>query len=175
MNELDWFVNLRDTYNPECKIAFGGILAYHPYTGLRGPGWVRDFAAAYQNRHGTLPPVDAIMMDTYDWPAWRRDYYTDTRAMVDAIREVYGMDMEVWAREVGCLIGHQCALDSTDKLPKIALLFDRYAFFVSKDSDWSYTSLWGDGWVLTDLGEAYRDMKEYNHRWYLPFYQQGSD
>ena len=36
-------------------------------------------------------------------------------------------------------------------------------------------SEWGDGWALTDLGEAYRDMKQYNHRWYLPFYQQGSD
>jgi len=170
IDELKWFVDLRDTYNPACKIAFGGILAYHPSTGLSGPPWVHEFAAAYRAEYGQLPPVHAIMMDTYDWSPFGRDYYSDTRAMVDAIREVYGSGMEVWAREVGCLMSHQCALDSVPKVRRISLLLDRHAFFVSHDPAWSYTSLWDGGWQLTDLGEAYRDMPEL-HYFYLPLYR----
>jgi hypothetical protein len=160
VDELHWFVQLRDALNEECKIAFGGVLVWHPYTGHNAE-WVQEFYDAYQATYGTPPPVDAIAVDDYAFEQWYgRDWEQDTARMHDAIKATYGDDVQVWAREIGCLISHECALDSIYKLPRIIPYYDRYAWFVSSvqpGGDWEYTAAYVGG-EITDIGEAYRDM-----------------
>ena len=81
--------------------------------------------------------------------------------MVDAAHEVYGQDIEIWAREVGCLVNNACALESVNRLDKIVPMLDRWAFFISDGNSegWDYTSLYREG-ELTGLGKAYRDWVE---------------
>ena len=38
VDELRWFLDLRDSINPQCKIAFGGVLAWHWVTHNQGAG-----------------------------------------------------------------------------------------------------------------------------------------
>ena len=156
VDALRWFERIVHdpvTGNPDCQIAFGGVLVWHPSTGSN-LSWLAAFRNRYVQRYGEKPQIDAIVCDSYDWPG--RNWAADSQAFADEAHRVYG-DVEVWAREVGCLLSHECALDSVAKLGDVVDVFDRYAFFVSEGwgEGWGYTSLMYPNRTLTDVGDAY--------------------
>jgi len=119
--EARWYVEMRDEVNPDCKLAFGGILTFHP-----------------------------------SYPDWE----TVTAMSIAAVRDTYGPNVEIWAREIGSLMSHDKALESMDRLGDITKYYDRYAWFITQSSgDWDYTALWVDG-ELTDLGERYKEFEK---------------
>ena len=171
VSEARWYIQTRDEVNPDCKLAFGGILTFHPSCRpmIVAENWVPEFYDAYIAEYGEAPDVQAVVLDDYYWDFWYYmvglepdDWETVTIGAVSAIRETYGPGVEVWAREAGSLMSHENALKAMGKLDAVTPMYDRYAWFISRadsGSMWEYTALWVDG-ELTDLGERYRDYKQ---------------
>jgi len=167
--EARWYVEMRDEVNPDCKLAFGGILTFHPsYPGMFiARDWVPAFYDAYMDAYGEAPDIDALVFDDYYWKYWYYsvglapdDWETVTAMSIAAVRDTYGPNVEIWAREIGSLMSHDKALESMDRLGDITKYYDRYAWFITQSSgDWDYTALWVDG-ELTDLGERYKEFEK---------------
>ena len=155
VEEARWYIQKRDEVNPDCKLAFGGILTFHPSVGLIAADWAPRFVEAY----GEIPDVQAVVLDDYYWDYWHLIYGLSweeiTVLSVAAVKESFG-DVQVWDREIGCLMSHRCALDAVGMLSEITQHYDRWAWFISQGAGWDYTALWVDG-ELTDLGEMYAD------------------
>ena len=168
--ELFWFSNLRDLINPDCKLAFGGVLVTHPQRGVIAQNWAFAFADAYQAEYGALPDVDALVLDAYLWLGQSiSDWEWQTREAIAALRLVWGWDVEVWAREIGALSSHQEALRACQNLAPIAEQFDRSAWFIGRPygaNIWGNVALYNLDGNLTDLGACYRG--DVLRRIYLP-------
>ena len=167
--DLAWFVAERDAVNPACKIAFGGVEPWHPSTGSNAD-WVAEFAEAYQDRYGHLPPVDAVMIDAYEWLWYRPDTFPEAEEMIAEIRRVYGDDVQVWAREIGSLLPGR-AQDAIAHMGTITPLLDRWAFFITNDTNegWGYTALYDRDGNITPVGTKYaRWVEPEVYRVYLP-------
>lgn len=154
VSALRWFEALahdEQVGNPECKLIFGGVLAWHPVTKDAGVGWVRSFYDLYLAWYGEAPPVAGVMFDSYYWPSFSRDFVTDTWRMTEEIRAVYG-DVEVWIRETGSLESEAAALAAVEMMSEIAPMVDRYAWFTSYEA--GSPSLWDTAGELTVIGQA---------------------
>ena len=180
IEEARWYIQRRASVNPDCKLAFGGILTFHPM--CRGGSceyrkiavdWLSDFYNAYVVEYGEAPDVDAIVFDDYYWAShyyglgypWQ--YWDDvTREAVQTARDLYGSDIEIWAREIGSLRKDpgdhdRYPLEALEQLDEIVVFYDRYAWFISKansGSPWYYCAIWVDG-ELTPVGEAYAEFE----------------
>jgi len=169
VEELHWYLDKRDEVNPDCRIAFGGVLTFHPSCRpmLVAPNWVPEFYDAYVDSYGEAPDVQALVLDDYYWDFWYImagmepfEWEPVTQLSVDAIHDTYGPDVEVWAREIGSLMSHENALKAMGMMEPVTRHYDRYAWFISQDGSgyWGYTALWVNG-ELTDLGEMYREFQ----------------
>lgn len=167
--EARWYIEKRAEINPGCHLAFGGILTFHPYAGgVIAADWVPEFYDAYSVEYGESPNIDAIVFDDYYWPefwyeqlgAGAETWEDVTLLSVNAARDVYGPDIEIWAREVGSLwaFDHRWAVAAMDQLDTVARHYDRIAWFISRgwNDGWGFTSLLNQDGSLTDLGEMYR-------------------
>jgi hypothetical protein len=159
--ELYWFESLRQLLNPTCKLAFGGVLTTHPEDG-QGISftWPIRFAEAYQAEYGTLPEVQALVVDNYLW--WNDsidDWERQTREAIAMLRLVWGWDIQLWAREIGALSSHSEALRACESLQPVAAMFDRSAWFIGQAygaNEWGHVSLYTLDGRLTDLGACYQ-------------------
>jgi len=171
IEEARWYIEKRDEVNPDCKLAFGGILTFHPDIEGRkvAAHWVPAFYDAYLAAYGEPPDIDALVFDDFYWhssywslgyPWW---YWEDVTAEAVGVAHDYYGDIEVWAREIGCLERHpgdpdKYPLEAMEQLAGVVQHYDRYAWFISSadsGSYWRHTALWVDG-EMTALGEAYR-------------------
>jgi len=114
IEEARWYIEKRDEVNPDCKLAFGGILTFHKHhTPKRiAVHWVPAFYGAYVAEYGEAPDVQAVVLDDYYWAGWfyiqpgHPTWHDITAEAVGAIRSTYGDDVEIWAREIGSLMKH---------------------------------------------------------------------
>jgi len=144
---LHWFHEIAHEApggNPACPIAFGGWMVG------AGQDWL-DVGQEYKQLYGQRLPVDALVVDTYLWPG--QDWHAEASRAVQGIRAAYP-GLEVWAREMGCLTGHNCALAAMEKHEPVAALFDRWAWYTIEGYEPSDLYCGGE---LTDLGKLYRE------------------
>jgi len=163
------FLELRDELNSSCRVILGGINPWHPFTG-ENVSWVQRFHDAYLAQYGESPRIAGIGIDAYDWGSYggNRDWVADALAFVAEVRRVYP-GAEVWAREFGSLLSHEQALEAMRKSPELLVHLDRWAWFLSYEAGWSFTSLYDADGNLTDLGELYAGLEPIAmHRLYLP-------
>jgi len=172
IEEARWYIEKRDEVNPDCKLAFGGILTFHKLTTPKriAVHWVPEFYDAYVAEYGEAPDVQAIVLDDYYWATWfylqpgHPEWSDITAEAVGAIRDTYGDGAEVWAREIGSLMTYppnpsKYPMEAMNRLDTITPYYDRYAWFISRESSggyWDYTALWLDG-ELSELGEMYKE------------------
>jgi len=148
---LKWFANIASDY--DCRVAFGGHLTRHPDLGLN-LAWMQQVRDEYLALCPDVErvPVDAIVVDHYLWNGDLEQWETDAQAARAEATRVFG-NVELWAREAGCLESHHGALLAAENVDRIEDHFDRWAWFISSGIDW--TALWVDG-ELTDIGSAYQ-------------------
>lgn len=155
--DLHKFASYVDGIRPECKIAFGGFLVWHYRLNAQPfADWVHDFYTAYLLEYGEQPPIDAFVLDNYQWRLFNRDWHADTAAAVNAIHDAfYEMDLEIWFREVGALCCNQAdVLVALDDLGAIAPFADRWAWFTSYAEPWPLQNAFTSEWKLTTTGAA---------------------
>jgi hypothetical protein len=168
VEELHWFLNLRDEINPDCRVIFGAIEPWHPMVGS-SRWWVEAFYDAYLTEYDEPPDVAGIGVDTY---YWHSNWESDTAAFVNEVKRVYGSDTELWALELGSLLSHDFAVKAMGRAPRIVKLFDRWAWFITRpdgNGEWDYTALYDLDGAITDLGLMYPGMEPApTYRAYLP-------
>ena len=155
VEEAHWIRSLFDEYAPDgCLFGFGVPLIGSGWWGREADEWIAAFDALYRETYGEPLALDIYLVDDY----YRGpETYRETVATHALIRSLYGEDVQIVAREWGCMAegGQQLALDYACQTGWHKL-YDGYYWFIGKarpGTTWAHTALYVDG--MTDVGKAY--------------------